>query len=173
MSLCCRTSFECLCKIATRYIISLFILSHRTIFLEHLMIVSESSQGKSLMGSVCSCKRDHYADENITRRGFSGRYFKFGSSKWLESSLFLPDACCQFQQSSCPSLMELCVCKICEVTKYLHPFEVHGWVLCVCSGSLMLSVLTGHWQISFIFNAPKGHKPVDIQPSGGFMQPFW
>uniref|UniRef100_M1D0U5 F-box-containing protein 1 n=1 Tax=Solanum tuberosum TaxID=4113 RepID=M1D0U5_SOLTU len=70
------------------------------------------------MGSVCSCKRDHYADENITRRGFSGRYFKFGS-KWLESSLFLPAACCQFQQSHCPSLMEVCICKICEdIDKY-------------------------------------------------------
>ncbi|CAN4103587.1 unnamed protein product [Withania somnifera] len=78
------------------------------------MIVSESSQGNSLMGGVCSCKRDHYADENITRRGLSGRYFKFGSSKWLESSLFLPAACCQVQRNSCPPLMDLCILKISE-----------------------------------------------------------
>lgn len=80
------------------------------------MITSISSQGNSLiMGSVCSCKSDHYADENATRRGFSSRYFKFGSSKWIEPYLFLPAGCCQFRRSSCPSLMELCIHKICEV----------------------------------------------------------
>lgn len=80
------------------------------------MRLSEACWVNSLMGGVCSWKREYYyADENPNRRGVSGRYFKSRSSKWMASSFFPPVVDCRPRGSTYPSLMELCIHKIREV----------------------------------------------------------
>ncbi|RRT82409.1 hypothetical protein B296_00020076 [Ensete ventricosum] len=79
------------------------------------------------MGGACSRKRD-LLDEDDFRR--SGRYSKSGSSKWL--LLMLPRCSTDVtagRQGKCPSLMELCVAKVCEVRRavdiFFLPFACH------------------------------------------------
>ncbi|RVW43778.1 hypothetical protein CK203_074083 [Vitis vinifera] len=66
------------------------------------------------MGGVCSRKRDQQVDEDGVQIQVSGRYGKSGSSKWLRTSFSRPVIDCQLGRESCPSLMELCIHKICE-----------------------------------------------------------
>ncbi|WRX33072.1 Leucine-rich repeat - like 10 [Theobroma cacao] len=66
------------------------------------------------MGGVCSRKRDQQVVEDGMRRGVSGRYGKSNSSKWLVTSFSRPMVVHQPGLTICPSLMELCIDKICE-----------------------------------------------------------
>lgn len=68
------------------------------------------------MGGACSRKRDHQVIEDSVRSRFSARFSKSGSSRWLGTS-FSPRSGVYIQggRGKCPSLMELCIHKICEV----------------------------------------------------------
>lgn len=71
------------------------------------------------MGGSCSRKRDQVVDQRNLHRGLSGRYCKNGSSKWLGTSLGRPVADVEQGRGKCPSLMDLCIGKICEdIDKY-------------------------------------------------------
>jgi hypothetical protein len=70
------------------------------------------------MGGVCSRKRDQRDNEDNVLRGVSGRYFKSGSSKWLATSFSRPAIDVQLGRGKCPSLLDLCIRKICEVIFY-------------------------------------------------------
>ena len=74
------------------------------------------------MGGVCSRKRDQQVDEDGVQIQVSGRYGKSGSSKWLRTSFSRPVIDCQLGRESCPSLMELCIHKICEVLALFSMF---------------------------------------------------
>ncbi|MBA0763064.1 hypothetical protein Gotri_012584 [Gossypium trilobum] len=77
------------------------------------------------MGGVCSRKRDQQVVEDGMRRGVSGRYGKSGSSKWLLTSFSRPMVVHQPGLAICPSLMELCIDKICEV--YLITLDINQY----------------------------------------------
>lgn len=66
------------------------------------------------MGGACSRKRDQQVSEDSLHRGVSGRYSKSASSKWLGSS-FSRGADAKQGKGKCPSLMELCIHRVCEV----------------------------------------------------------
>lgn len=71
------------------------------------------------MGGACSRKRD-LVDDGDPRGAVSGRYNKSGSSKQLMFALSRSSSdALQRRQGKCPSLMELCVRKICEVQTIL------------------------------------------------------
>ena len=67
------------------------------------------------MGGACSRKRDQQVDEECVNRGVSGRYCKSGSFKWLGNSFSRLAINNDLGKPRCPSLMELCIHKICEV----------------------------------------------------------
>lgn len=68
------------------------------------------------MGGACSRKRDHQVVEDSVRSRFSARYSKSGSSRWLGTSVSTRSGVyIQEGRGKCPSLMELCIHKICEV----------------------------------------------------------
>lgn len=67
------------------------------------------------MGGACSRKRDQVDNEDDLLRGSSGRYCKSGSSKWLATSFLRPAIDNHLGRGKCPSLMDLCICKIREV----------------------------------------------------------
>lgn len=70
------------------------------------------------MGGACSRKRDQQVSEDSLHRGVSGRYSKSASSKWLGSS-FSRGADAKQGKGKCPSLMELCIHRVCEdIDKY-------------------------------------------------------
>ena len=71
------------------------------------------------MGGVCSRKRDQQVDDDGIQIQVSGRY---GSSKWLRNSFSRPVIDCQLGRGRCPSLMELCIHKICEVLALFSMF---------------------------------------------------
>lgn len=79
------------------------------------------------MGGVCSRKRDQQVNEESINRGLSVRYFKSGSSKWLGSSISRANTDIQQRNGKCPSLMELCIYKLCEVCGVLY--LGHFWKL--------------------------------------------
>lgn len=68
------------------------------------------------MGVACSRKRDQQVNEDIVHRGVS----KSGSSKWLGTSISRASIDIKQGNGKCPSLMELCIYKICEVCGYLY-----------------------------------------------------
>lgn len=70
------------------------------------------------MGGACSRKRDHQDDVYDFQRGFSRRYAKSGSSKWLATSFTRPVLDIQPGTRNGPSLMDLCVRKICKVIAF-------------------------------------------------------
>lgn len=72
------------------------------------------------MGGACSRKRNHRDDEDNFPRGITRRYSKSGSSKWLATSFSRPAADIQHDKGQCPSLMDLCAWKICEVIVFLN-----------------------------------------------------
>lgn len=71
-----------------------------------------------MMGSICSRKREQSViEEEVARRVVSGRYCRSSSSKWLEAASF---RCRNVEHAPgvagiCPSLLELCISKICQV----------------------------------------------------------
>lgn len=67
------------------------------------------------MGGACSRKRDQVDNEDGLHGGVCGRYQKSCSSKWLMTSFSRPPLDIQRGEGKCPSLMELCAYKICEV----------------------------------------------------------
>lgn len=70
------------------------------------------------MGGACSRKRDQQVSEDSLHRGVSGRYSKSASSKWLGTS-FSRGADAKQGKGKCPSLMELCIHRVCEdIDKY-------------------------------------------------------
>ncbi|KAM3383464.1 toll-like receptor 4 [Capsicum galapagoense] len=76
------------------------------------------------MGGACSLKRDPHDDDNIIRRGFSSRHFKFAKSSCLESFLLGRGVDCTPGRSHCPSLMELCVHRIRKDLDKYHSFSM-------------------------------------------------
>ncbi|KAM1298629.1 hypothetical protein TB2_024820 [Malus domestica] len=58
------------------------------------------------MGGACSRKRDHQDDVDDFQRGFSRRYSKSGSSKWLATSFTRPVMDIQPDTRNGPSLMD-------------------------------------------------------------------
>ncbi|KAL7222378.1 hypothetical protein ACSBR1_024137 [Camellia fascicularis] len=66
------------------------------------------------MGGVCSRKRDPQVNEDNLTRGVSGRYSKSRSSKWLGNSFSRPAVDNKQGKIPSPSLMELCIYKICK-----------------------------------------------------------
>ncbi|PQQ18600.1 hypothetical protein Pyn_03263 [Prunus yedoensis var. nudiflora] len=71
------------------------------------------------MGGACSRKRDHRDDEDDFHLGVSRRYCKSGSSKWLTTSFTRPVLDIQPGREKGPSLMDLCIRKICkDIDKY-------------------------------------------------------
>lgn len=73
------------------------------------------SEDISSMGGACSRKRDQVDNEDGLHGGVCGRYQKSCSSKWLMTSFSRPPLDIQRGEGKCPSLMELCAYKICEV----------------------------------------------------------
>lgn len=67
------------------------------------------------MGGACSRKRNQWVDDDSMDGGASGRYCKSGSSKWLGRSLSRASSDAKQGTGKCRSLMELCICRICEV----------------------------------------------------------
>ncbi|KAI5679630.1 hypothetical protein M9H77_00857 [Catharanthus roseus] len=65
----------------------------------------------SLMGGVCSWRRDN-ADEYTIHRGVSCRNFKSGISQWLGTSYFQPIVDYHQGKDNVPSLLELCIYRI-------------------------------------------------------------
>lgn len=68
------------------------------------------------MGGACSRKRDPQVNEDSLQRGVSGKYCRIGSSKWLGTSISRPALDILQGRGQCPSLMELCIYKIREVS---------------------------------------------------------
>ena len=97
-----------------------------------------------MMGGICSRKRNQPVIEDGVCRAVSGRYGKSSSSKWLTNSSFRPTV----EQppggtGTCPSLLELCIYKICQnIDKYSSfsklPRDVSQQIFneLVCSNSL-------------------------------------
>lgn len=79
------------------------------------------------MGGACSRKRDHRDDEDDFHLGVSRRYCKSGSSKWLTTSFTRPVLDIQPGRGKGPSLMDLCIRKICEVLTSLNLFWARDW----------------------------------------------
>lgn len=73
-------------------------------------------QGHCSMGGACSRKRDPQVNEDSLQRGVSGKYCRIGSSKWLGTSISRPALDILQGRGQCPSLMELCIYKIREVS---------------------------------------------------------
>ncbi|KAI9116150.1 hypothetical protein K1719_013080 [Acacia pycnantha] len=65
------------------------------------------------MGGVCSRKRDQDSEDSSHRR-LSRRYCNCGSLKWLNSSFSYPSIDYHLQKGERPSLLDLCIWKICE-----------------------------------------------------------
>lgn len=72
------------------------------------------------MGGACSRKRGQQVNEDSGHRGVSVRYCKSGSSKWLGTSISRAAIDIKQGKGKCPSLMELCTYKICEVCGLLY-----------------------------------------------------
>lgn len=70
------------------------------------------------MGGACSRKRGQLEDEDNLYGGVPRRYSKSGSSKWLATSFSRPAIDIQLGTGECPSLMDLCIHKICEVLSF-------------------------------------------------------
>lgn len=77
------------------------------------------------MGGICSRKGDQQVVEDGIQRGVSRLYLRSGSSKWLRNSFPHPAMETKPGGVCCPSLMELCVYKICEV----HPCFPWVWLV--------------------------------------------
>ncbi|XWS27100.1 hypothetical protein CRYUN_Cryun26dG0087400 [Craigia yunnanensis] len=94
------------------------------------------------MGGVCSRKRDEQVVEDGMQRGLSGRYGKSGSSKWLVTSFLRSMVVHQPGAAICPSLMELCIDKICkDVWLGEYPGVQDSWMDIISSqGTSLLSV---------------------------------
>lgn len=86
------------------------------------MISNCCVQGYCAMGGVCSRKRNQQVDDDGIQVPVSGRYGKIGSSKWLRNSFSRPVIDFQLGRERCPSLMELCIHKICEVLAHFTMF---------------------------------------------------
>lgn len=82
------------------------------------------SQDCCSMGGACSRKRDQQVDEDSVHRGVSGRYCKSGSSKWLGTSFSRLSVDIKQGKGKCPSLMELCIRRICEVCVYIYIYII-------------------------------------------------
>lgn len=83
------------------------------------------------MGGICSRKRNQPVIEDGICRAVSGR--RSGSSKWLGPSSLRPTV----EQSSggagvCPSLLELCICKICQVLAFYGTCKLE--LVCITCG---------------------------------------
>ncbi|XP_042491053.1 uncharacterized protein LOC122070889 [Macadamia integrifolia] len=76
------------------------------------------------MGGACSRKRDQQVNEDSVQRGVPGIYSKSGSSKWM-GTLF-PRSSVDIQQGrgKCPSLIELCIHRICEDIDNYSTFSI-------------------------------------------------
>lgn len=72
------------------------------------------------MGGACSRKRDQQVNEDIVHRGVS----KSGSSKWLGTSISRASIDIKQGNGKCPSLMELCIYKICEDINHYSTFSM-------------------------------------------------
>ena len=83
------------------------------------------------MGGACSRKRDQRDNEDILHRGVSGRYCKSGSSKWLATSFSRPAIDIQLGRGKCPSLLDLCIRKICEVFCMIYYMLVEILTSCI------------------------------------------
>lgn len=66
------------------------------------------------MGGACSRKQEQNNEDSSHRR-LSRRYSKSGSLKWSVYSFSCPSMDFRLQKGECPSLLDLCVQKICEV----------------------------------------------------------
>ncbi|KAF9679729.1 hypothetical protein SADUNF_Sadunf06G0044700 [Salix dunnii] len=78
----------------------------------------DNQRDHNSMGGICSRKRDQQVIEDRVRGGVSGCYSKSSSSKWLGTSLTRPNDNLQ-PGGSFPSLLELCICRICEdISRY-------------------------------------------------------
>nr|ANC68245.1 Fbox/LRR repeat protein [Piper nigrum] len=66
------------------------------------------------MGGACSRKRNQQVNEDGQCTGLSSKYAKSRSSKWLGVSSPRSNTVLHNERSKCPSLMEICVSKICE-----------------------------------------------------------
>lgn len=81
----------------------------------------------SIMGGVCSRKRSQLVDEGDSPQT-SPRFSKTSSLKWLLLSLPRSNSDVSGkgqgnEPGRCPSLMELCVARVCQVVLWLHVFE--------------------------------------------------
>ncbi|OVA19188.1 Leucine-rich repeat [Macleaya cordata] len=75
------------------------------------------------MGGACSRKRGDVINEEGLQRGFSARYGKSGSSKWLGTSFSRLAVDVQQGKRKYPSLLELCIHKIREdIDKYVDKY---------------------------------------------------
>lgn len=77
------------------------------------------------MGGACSRKRDQLDSEDGLPGGVSGKYCKSGSSKWLTTSFSRPFIDIDPKSGKCPSLMDLCIKKVCKVLNF-HYLSVCG-----------------------------------------------
>lgn len=89
----------------------------------------------SLMGGVCSWRRDH-ADEYTIQRGVSCSNFKNGGYNWMGTSFFQQIVDYRPGKGSVPSLMELCIYQIRQVLGFV--WLAGGSMVC-CPANLMLS----------------------------------
>lgn len=85
----------------------------------------------SLMGGVCSWRRDN-ADEYTIHRGVSCRNFKSGISQWLGTSYFQPIVDYHQGKDNVPSLLELCIYRIRQVLGFVWLAGGSNGVLLVC-----------------------------------------
>lgn len=94
------------------------------------MIPADHLQDHCSMGGICSRKRGQQVDEDGVRRGASGRFSRNTSLKWLGASFSRPPVVdCVSGSGSCPSLMKLCIDKICEVLASFAMFVFRDFAL--------------------------------------------
>lgn len=72
------------------------------------------------MGGACSRNKVHLINEDTAAKGRTGKYYKNGSSKWLLRSLSSSSSIRQKELGKYPSLMELCIRKVCEVSMFIQ-----------------------------------------------------
>lgn len=85
----------------------------------HLVRLIDNQLHSLMMGGICSRKRDQPVIEGEVRRVVSGRYCKSSSSKWLGTSSFRSTVEQNLGVAGiCPSLLDLCISKICRVLPY-------------------------------------------------------
>ena len=111
------------------------------------------------MGGSCSRKRDQVVDEDVLHRGPSGRYCKSGSSKWLGTS-FCPVLDAQQGGRRPPSLMDLCIDKICQVISCA--ISVSTWGSRLNLELIFASVISGNWQVQWLFYDTKGYHSANL-----------